>query len=109
MNNNWVFSKHGKLGAIVIRLALLQLVSITHAQALLYKQHLSYFCSWQCLKCEVRYDTECVSYRYRLHITVVDGTTDGEVAVFGSNLQPFFGVSASQFSRYGSITIGFRK
>ncbi|CAC5391213.1 unnamed protein product [Mytilus coruscus] len=55
---------------------------------------------WQCLKCGCSSTTEDLDWRYRLSLMVTDGHTLANICLFGSVLQPYFGMSTNQFVRF---------
>ncbi|XP_063398055.1 uncharacterized protein LOC134683000 [Mytilus trossulus] len=55
---------------------------------------------WQCLKCGCSSTTEDLDWRYRLSLKVTDGHTLANICLFGSVLQPYFGMSTNQFVRF---------
>ncbi|XP_071121151.1 uncharacterized protein [Mytilus edulis] len=55
---------------------------------------------WQCLKCGCSSMTEDLDWRYRLSLMVTDGHTLANICLFGSVLQPYFGMSTNQFVRF---------
>ncbi|CAG2207523.1 unnamed protein product [Mytilus edulis] len=55
---------------------------------------------WQCLKCGCSSTTEDLDWRYRLSLMVTDGHTLANICLFGSLLQPYFGMSTNQFVRF---------
>ncbi|XP_060553724.1 uncharacterized protein LOC132714819 [Ruditapes philippinarum] len=54
---------------------------------------------FHCIKCAVSCDRRRVQWRYRLVLSVADGTTLGRIVVFGKTLDGFFGKTATDFSR----------
>ncbi|KAI8507692.1 hypothetical protein Bbelb_150720 [Branchiostoma belcheri] len=50
---------------------------------------------YECLRCHAVYIAADIRYRYCLNLTVTDDQTLCEVAVFGTCLEPFFGISAN--------------
>ncbi|XP_022804312.1 uncharacterized protein LOC111341584 [Stylophora pistillata] len=52
-----------------------------------------------CERCREMYRTESVQYRYRISVMAADRTQLGQVTVFGSCLDRFFGTTATSFMR----------
>eukprot|EP00057_Strongylocentrotus_purpuratus_P010963 XP_011665437.1 PREDICTED: uncharacterized protein LOC100892527 [Strongylocentrotus purpuratus] len=55
---------------------------------------------FQCQRCGKVYEAKQVHQRYRLAIKVMNQSVCREVTVFGSCLDPLFGIDATTFSRY---------
>ncbi|KFQ34208.1 Nitric oxide-inducible gene protein, partial [Merops nubicus] len=55
---------------------------------------------FNCLKCGCTGKAKDASYRYRLSLKIADTTDLFDVTVFGSCLDPFFGVTAENLQRY---------
>ncbi|KAM6341853.1 DNA damage-induced apoptosis suppressor protein [Podargus strigoides] len=55
---------------------------------------------FNCLKCGCTGEAKDVSYRYRLSLKVADTNDLFDITVFGSCLDPFFGVTAENLQRY---------
>ncbi|NXP80080.1 DDIAS protein, partial [Ramphastos sulfuratus] len=54
---------------------------------------------FNCLKCGCRGEAEDASYRYRLSLKIADTHDLFDITVFGSCLDPFFGVTAENLQR----------
>ncbi|NXR15132.1 DDIAS protein, partial [Semnornis frantzii] len=54
---------------------------------------------FNCLKCGCRGEAEDASYRYRLSLKIADTHDLFDITVFGSCLDPFFGVTAGNLHR----------
>ncbi|NXX85580.1 DDIAS protein, partial [Urocolius indicus] len=54
---------------------------------------------FHCLKCGCRGEAEDAHYRYRLSLRVADTRDLFDITVFGSCLDPFFGVTAANLHR----------
>ncbi|XP_025961862.2 DNA damage-induced apoptosis suppressor protein isoform X2 [Dromaius novaehollandiae] len=55
---------------------------------------------FNCLKCGCTGEAKDASYRYRLSLKVADTNDLFDITVFGSCLDPFFGVAAGNLQRY---------
>ncbi|KFW03110.1 Nitric oxide-inducible gene protein, partial [Eurypyga helias] len=55
---------------------------------------------FNCLKCGCAGEAKDASYRYRLSLKVADTNDLFDITVFGSCLDPFFGVTAENLQRY---------
>ncbi|NWH45331.1 DDIAS protein, partial [Fregata magnificens] len=55
---------------------------------------------FNCLKCGCTGEAKDASYRYRLSLKIADTNDLFDITVFGSCLDPFFGVSAENLQRY---------
>lgn len=62
---------------------------------------LSLYClvRFNCLKCGYTGEAEDASYRYRLSLKIADTNDLFDITVFGSCLDPFFGVTAENLKR----------
>lgn len=56
--------------------------------------------SFTCLKCGCTGEAKDASYRYRLSLKIADTNDLFDITVFGSCLDPFFGVTAENLQRY---------
>ncbi|NWU59491.1 DDIAS protein, partial [Dromas ardeola] len=54
---------------------------------------------FNCLKCGCTSEAKDVSYRYRLSLKIADTNDLFDITVFGSCLDPFFGVTAENLQR----------
>ncbi|NWR65146.1 DDIAS protein, partial [Bucorvus abyssinicus] len=54
---------------------------------------------FSCLKCGCTGEAKDVSYRYRLSLKIADTNNLFDITVFGSCLDPFFGVTAGNLQR----------
>ncbi|KFP58483.1 Nitric oxide-inducible gene protein [Cathartes aura] len=54
---------------------------------------------FNCLKCGCTGEAKDASYRYRLSLKIADTNDLFDVTVFGSCLDPFFGVTAENLQR----------
>lgn len=54
---------------------------------------------FNCLKCGCTGEAEEASYRYRLSLKIADTNDLFDITVFGSCLDPFFGVTAGNLQR----------
>ncbi|NXA85180.1 DDIAS protein, partial [Melanocharis versteri] len=55
---------------------------------------------FNCLKCGCTGEAKDASYRYRLSLKIADTNDLFDITVFGSCLDPFFGVTAENLQRY---------
>lgn len=55
---------------------------------------------WSCLQCQISYESDCVPYRYRVHLNIADETSSCNVSVFGKTLQPYFGLPAIEMHKF---------
>ncbi|NWH72913.1 DDIAS protein, partial [Piaya cayana] len=55
---------------------------------------------FNCLKCGYTGEANDASYRYRLSLKIADANDLFDITVFGSCLDPFFGVTAENLQRY---------
>ncbi|NXI02206.1 DDIAS protein, partial [Pachycephala philippinensis] len=55
---------------------------------------------FNCLKCGCTGEAKDASYRYRLCLKIADTNDLFDITVFGSCLDPFFGVTAENLQRY---------
>ncbi|XP_017675095.1 PREDICTED: DNA damage-induced apoptosis suppressor protein [Lepidothrix coronata] len=55
---------------------------------------------FNCLKCGCTGEAKDASYRYRLSLKIADTSDLFDITVFGSCLDPFFGVTAENLQRY---------
>ncbi|NWU05183.1 DDIAS protein, partial [Cephalopterus ornatus] len=55
---------------------------------------------FNCLKCGCTGEAKNASYRYRLSLKIADTSDLFDITVFGSCLDPFFGVTAENLQRY---------
>ncbi|NXT98739.1 DDIAS protein, partial [Buphagus erythrorhynchus] len=55
---------------------------------------------FSCLKCGCTGEAKDASYRYRLSLKIADTNDLFDITVFGSCLDPFFGVTAENLQRY---------
>ncbi|KFP06049.1 Nitric oxide-inducible gene protein, partial [Calypte anna] len=55
---------------------------------------------FNCLKCGCTGEAKAASYRYRLSLRIADTNDLFDITVFGSCLDPFFGVTAENLQRY---------
>ncbi|KFZ54098.1 Nitric oxide-inducible gene protein, partial [Antrostomus carolinensis] len=55
---------------------------------------------FNCLKCGCTGEAKDASYRYRLSLKIADTSDLFDITVFGSCLDPFFGVTAEDLQRY---------
>ncbi|KGL85752.1 Nitric oxide-inducible gene protein, partial [Tinamus guttatus] len=61
---------------------------------------LLFFIRFNCLKCGRTGEVKDARYRYRLSLKVADTNDLFDITVFGSCLDPFFGVTADNLQRY---------
>lgn len=54
---------------------------------------------FNCLKCDCTGEAEEAGYRYRLSLKVADTNDLFDITVFGSCLDPFFGITAGNLQR----------
>lgn len=57
------------------------------------------FVRFKCLKCGRTGEAKDASYRYRLSLKIADTNDLFDIVVFGSCLDPFFGVTAENLQR----------
>ncbi|NXP35922.1 DDIAS protein, partial [Leiothrix lutea] len=55
---------------------------------------------FHCLKCGCTGEAKDVSYRYRLSLKIADTNDLFDITVFGTCLDPFFGITAENLQRY---------